>query len=572
MTGRGRGIYFKPETCCQEEEENDSVSKAYIPGVGRGRGSLFFKKTPSDVESINIDNSEGSSTIASAKLGRGHGIISFMTLQPKPLSFSTSDPVDLSAINSDLRFADANENIDNSSRQGTKMEFPAKTKAPTSGLILMFKVNKLLIYCYFPLEGINSGPEKNLTDQIKKMEIIELQTAKEESDSNVVFKHGTKGVKFSAMTNSIIINCDKNFGVFEYEVCFEPIVDSLQLRRKYLRQLEKIIGNIRTFDGVTLYFPKQIPDECSQMTCEGVDGNEINVNFNFRRKKRLGECLHLYNVLFERIMNLLQYQRVGRKCFDPSSPKIIPQHKLEVWPGYVKVVEELEGGLMLTLDVSHRVLSQKTVHEHIVECMHKCRDNWTTIVKKSLIGSVVMTRYNNKTYRIDDIFFDQNPSCTFSCRNDEIKFSDYYKINYNIAIQDMKQPLLFNRQEVRMSGQRDKKEINVCLIPELCYLTGLTDEMRNNFSLMKDLATYTKMSPYQRTVAYKNFIDNINNNDEAKDLLSVWGLHLELNPKIVTARVFDDESVIFGHGKEYKIGPQADFSRNVTSNEGKNYS
>jgi len=27
----------------------------------------------------------------------------------------------------------------------------------------------------------------------------------------------------------------------------------------------------------------------------------------------------------------------------------------------------------------------------------------------------------------------------------------------------------------------------ICLIPELCYMTGLTDAMRANFNLMKDI-------------------------------------------------------------------------------------
>ncbi|CRL07022.1 CLUMA_CG020038, isoform A [Clunio marinus] len=102
-----------------------------------------------------------------------------------------------------------------------------------------------------------------------------------------------------------------------------------------------------------------------------------------------------------REMAVLNYLRVGRKSFVPTSPKLIPQHKLEVWPGYViiiirsrtgtyrpyrnhhqmtkafegnghkwhtneancplpgyvKAVSEQEGGLMLELDVSHRVLS-----------------------------------------------------------------------------------------------------------------------------------------------------------------------------------------------------------------------
>lgn len=47
------------------------------------------------------------------------------------------------------------------------------------------------------------------------------------------------------------------------------------------------------------------------------------------------------------------------------------------------------------------------------------------------------------------------------------------------------------------------------LVPELCYLTGLTDEMRSDFKVMKDVATYTRVSPNQRQLALNTFIDSI---------------------------------------------------------------
>ena len=47
---------------------------------------------------------------------------------------------------------------------------------------------------------------------------------------------------------------------------------------------------------------------------------------------------------------------------------------------------------------------------------------------KTIIGSVVLTRYNNKTYRIDDISWDMTPKDTFqSSSGDSISFVDYYQ-------------------------------------------------------------------------------------------------------------------------------------------------
>ena len=35
---------------------------------------------------------------------------------------------------------------------------------------------------------------------------------------------------------------------------------------------------------------------------------------------------------------------------------MVPAHKLEIWPGFVTAVQEMEGGLMLTCHVSFKVL------------------------------------------------------------------------------------------------------------------------------------------------------------------------------------------------------------------------
>lgn len=49
-------------------------------------------------------------------------------------------------------------------------------------------------------------------------------------------------------------------------------------------------------------------------------------------------------------------------------------------------------------------------------------------IAKKLIGVTVLTRYNNKTYRVDDIMWDKNPTSTFECSTGEpVSFLDYYR-------------------------------------------------------------------------------------------------------------------------------------------------
>jgi aubergine len=179
--------------------------------------------------------------------------------------------------------------------------------------------------------------------------------------------------------------------VFEYEVVFQPAVDSMNVRHRYLgAQIKELGVQAKTFDGQTLYLPIKLPDRVTVLHAKNdVDQSNVVINVIFKKQKRLCECMHLYNVLFDRIMRILNYVKFDRKKFDPTAPKLIPQHKLEIWPGYVTAVDEYEGGVMLCLDVSHRVLCQNTVLDHLINVFRKDKENYQENAVKSLLGELL---------------------------------------------------------------------------------------------------------------------------------------------------------------------------------------
>lgn len=103
-----------------------------------------------------------------------------------------------------------------------------------------------------------------------------------------------------------------------------------------------------------------------------------------------------------------------------------------------------------------------------------------------VLGSTVLTSYNNKTYRIDDVDFDQTPSSSFPTKTGEMTFVKYYKDKYNVDIRDLRQPLLLSKVRAKdlrgatQSGEARPDEV-LALVPELCRATGMTDRMRANF-------------------------------------------------------------------------------------------
>ena len=99
-------------------------------------------------------------------------------------------------------------------------------------------------------------------------------------------------------------------------------------------------------------------------------------------------------------------------------------------------------------------------------------------VKAELIGCVVMTAYNKRTYRIDDVDFNMTPRSTFHLRKEDrdISYMEYYKNRYQQNIRNDTQPLLVSRPTRKDKNRGDDQP--VYLVPELCGMTGITDDMR----------------------------------------------------------------------------------------------
>ncbi|KAM7364395.1 argonaute 3 [Cochliomyia hominivorax] len=407
----------------------------------------------------------------------------------------------------------------------------------------------------------------DIKDTSQSQAKAEVREEKSEFFKSLKTTHGSMGRPARLACNYIRLESDPQKGVFVYEVRFVPNVDSTNLRMKYLNEHREKFGGTKTFDGVTLYLPILLKEKLTTFVSQNkADGSFIEIRILYKRQESLKNCIHLYNVLFDRVMKTLNYVRFDRKQFDPTSPKIIPQQKLEVWPGYVTAVDEYEGGLMLCCDVSHRLLCQKTVLDMLVD-IHKSNSGpFQEVAKKALLGAVIITRYNNRTYRIDDICFDKNPMSTFPTKDGPISYNDYYLKNHNITIKDKSQPLLISIKKQKLANNAETEDIVFCLIPETCHLTGLRDDMRSDFKLMREIATFTRISPNQRLQALEKFYTNINKSPEAKQILNDWGLTLKQSYEQLNGRCFDEEKIYFNQ-KSFSAGPNADFSRYACNNE-----
>ncbi len=203
-------------------------------------------------------------------------------------------------------------------------------------------------------------------------------------------------------------------------------MDDKRARFDALAKLHEHLGPLRNFDGGSaLHLPFMLDDEVTVLdTAVPPHFPRVKVRLSYKRNDSLeGDmACDFYNKLFRRIMRELKFVQMNKGSYDPKRAIAIPELRLEIWPGFVTNVHEKEGGLMLNCDISHRVLRSQTVLQLLSDAYKMaCRKikegdsyaDYRREVARMLIGEVVLTRYNNKFYRIDDIDWVLNPRSTF---------------------------------------------------------------------------------------------------------------------------------------------------------------
>ena len=69
----------------------------------------------------------------------------------------------------------------------------------------------------------------------------------------------------------------------------------------------------------------------------------VNVTITLVKLMPHEDCLHLVNLFFKRAMRKLNLKQIGRNTYDPTNRIQVPQHKLELWPGYVTAISKRDG-------------------------------------------------------------------------------------------------------------------------------------------------------------------------------------------------------------------------------------
>ena len=220
--------------------------------------------------------------------------------------------------------------------------------------------------------------------------------------------------------------------------------------------------------------------------------------------------IQFLNIIMKQTMRSLNMNEMGRTSKyvynDEKHINYLESYPLEVRTGFKTSIDLYASGLKLQVDYCSRVLRSDSVLDFIKSMRGNINE-----IKDGLIGTSLLANYlGYRYYKIDDIDFKQNPESTFTTKEGEKTYLQYYKSKYGLDIKDKRQPLIISYLK-RKDAQGKEVEHKVCLIPEFCQMTGMTDEARNDFKAMKEMAYFTKLEPTDRMDRVKDHVNNLNN-------------------------------------------------------------
>ena len=376
---------------------------------------------------------------------------------------------------------------------------------------------------------------------------------------NVKETVGTTGTNVSLMANYLRLETPGDQDtVHSYRVDFAPDVESSIVRKGMLGDQRAVFNNSYTFDGMfdvksTTRLPE---DETVVNATRKSDNAAIQIKIKYVGQVDWGsqEMLRLYNTQIRRNLMHLKYIMIGRHFYDPTKAKRLDQFKIALWPGLQTAVNIHDGGVLMVCETTHKVVRSETVYDVLKSFTSSDKDAFQDNARKELNGAIVLTGYNNKTYRIDDIDFDHNPQMEFERKGTKTTLVAYYKQQYNITIRDEKQPLISVQPSARDKRAGDNKIL--LLIPELCSMTGLSEAARADQNLKRAMTQSTQAVPNAKIPALIDFKSKMEANKDIQEEMGRWKLKFApglvsfngrqlANEKILMARETDQNASTF---------------------------
>lgn len=162
-------------------------------------------------------------------------------------------------------------------------------------------------------------------------------------------------------------------------------------------------------------------------------------------------------------------------------------------------------------------------------------------VKSALVNQFVVTKYNRRVYRVDDVVFDKNPDSTFRLvKGDEeffVSFADYLRNKHKFEVKDHEQPLLVIYDTFR--------EQIIHLVPECCHPVSQEDDLDDKKAFKEFKEAQNADAPI-RVKELTQFLKQLMQRDEVVERMRAWRFYFDKSPIEIEGVKFDAGKVIMG--------------------------
>ena len=225
---------------------------------------------------------------------------------------------------------------------------------------------------------------------------------------------GDGGRPINLFANYFTIETEASVSIWDYRVDFEPQVESVRVRRAlvdtFAAQFTNAAGQPAfVFDGTSnLKALRAMNPNQLDVTLETVnqaaaaDGAPAPPQrVHFRRSEvpvawGSFEMMRLYNTQMRRNFQHLHWLLIYRDFYDPTTRISMEQYSIDVMLGLTTAINEHDGGVLMACDAINKIIRKDTVLM-MMKQIHNRGGNFQENCRRELVGSIVMTSYNNRT-------------------------------------------------------------------------------------------------------------------------------------------------------------------------------
>jgi len=346
--------------------------------------------------------------------------------------------------------------------------------------------------------------------------------------------------------------------IYQYAVIFDTKDVNKRLCNDIVSALlkEKNPDISFVYDGQELLFTRKKFDDFAKV----VERNDRNYDVSIKYVKTLSSdkidsaVLQAFNLVYRSALKHLKLTQINRNYFDMDLKFTVGfRDKVEVVPGQQQTIYRTQLGLLSNRDVAWKTLRVENCLQILEGLGHYQGKEMQKRFEDEVLHRIMYLPHSKRTAFITGVKWDMTPNNKFAqgVENKMISYKDYYQKVWNHSIKDLNQPMFESK---RKSGKVDY------YVPEMCNPTGLTETMRNNRNLMKDLKSATGLVPNDRFKSIVHTLKKQVDNKEFTDKLAQWEYGVDARAIEVEARRLPAETILHGKGQTSKVDDNAEWN------------